>query len=69
MSNQTENEKYPRTKDKKEYKYEAWTSDLGYAYFDTSDEVDEYIGSSRFGALYEIRNPKDNSFYDEFIPF
>ena len=56
-------------KDKTKYKYKVWVSSLGPSFCNTEKEVWDFIGKGSFGSLYEVRNPKDNSFYPEFIPF
>ncbi len=56
-------------KDKAKYKYRVYVSTLGILLCNSEDEVWGFIGKGTFGSLYEVRNPKDNSFYPEFIPF
>jgi len=56
-------------KKEEDYKYKVWVSGRGTIFCDTEDEVDAHIGSGSVGSLYEVRNPKDDSFYSEFVPF
>lgn len=55
--------------DKINFKYKVWVSTLGILFCNTESEVWKFIGKGSFGSLYEVRNPKDNSFYPEFVPF
>ena len=61
--------KVENKEEQKTFKYEVYVSCLGTEYFNDADEAWDYIGSGSFGALYEVRDPKDDSLYAEFIPF